>query len=179
MDKSEVAATQPRPPNRQIRRLVNLTRYKVTTYNVSLVAEPTRAARFQKYRSTPICSSEDLNQFARLLYAQIPLDSDREHAVALMLNNKNRFEGFKVISTGSLTASVVHPREVFHAAVVLRAAAVAFVHNHPSGDPAPSFEDFDITRRLKKTGDVMGIRFLDHIILGDGRFFSFNDKGKL
>ena len=90
-----------------------------------------------------------------------------------------RWNGFKLISTGSLTASLVHPREVWRAALHLCAAGVVFVHNHPSGDPAPSPEDIDITRRLKETADVLGIRVLDHLVLGQERFFSFNDRGLL
>jgi DNA repair protein RadC len=93
--------------------------------------------------------------------------------------NKNRVNRFKVVSTGSLTASLVHPREVWRTALYLCAAAVVFVHNHPSGDPAPSQEDQEITRRLKETGDMLGIRVLDHVVLGDGRFFSFSDRGLL
>lgn len=88
----------------------------------------------------------------------------------LTLNNKNRVNGFKVVSTGSLTASLVHPREVWRAALHLCAAAVIFVHNHPSGEPTPSQEDQEITRRLKETGDILGIRVLDHVVQ---RFFSF------
>jgi DNA repair protein RadC len=84
-----------------------------------------------------------------------------------------------VVSTGSLTASLVHPREVWRSALHLCAAAVLFVHNHPSGDPAPSPEDIDITKRLKETADILGIRVLDHVILGHGRYFSFSDKGML
>jgi len=84
-----------------------------------------------------------------------------------------------VVSTGSLTASLVHPREVWRSALHLCAAAVLFVHNHPSGDPAPSPEDIDITRRLKEVGEVMGVRVLDHVVIGRDRFFSFSDKGML
>ena len=87
--------------------------------------------------------------------------------------------GFKLISTGSLTASLVHPREVYRAAIFLDAAALIFVHNHPSGDPAPSPEDMEITKRLKEVGEVMGIRINDHIILGENRYFSFSDRGVL
>jgi hypothetical protein len=77
-------------------------------------------------------------------------------------------------------ASLVHPREVWRAALHLCAAAVVFVHNHPSGDPAPSQEDQEITRRLKETGEMLGIRVLNHVVLGDdGRFFSFSDRGLL
>ena len=74
------------------------------------------------------------------------------------MNHKNRVNGFKVVSTGSLTVSLVHPREVCCSALRLCAAAVVFVHNHPSGDPASSPEDIEITRRLKETGDLLGIR---------------------
>ena len=72
------------------------------------------------------------------------------------MNNKNRVNGFKVVSTGSLTASLVHPREVWRTAFHLCAVAVVFVHNHPSGDPAPSQEDQELIRRLKETGDMLG-----------------------
>jgi DNA repair protein RadC len=97
----------------------------------------------------------------------------------LGMNNKNRPTGFKVISTGSLTAALVHPREVYHAAVVLRAAAVIFFHNHPSGDPAPSPEDIQVTKWLYDVGTALGIRVLDHVALGNKSYFSFNDKGIL
>ena len=116
-----------------------------------------------------------MERIARAIYAT--LDADKEHFLLLVMNNKNRINGFKVISTGSLTASLVHPREVWRAALHLCAAAVVFVHNHPSGDPAPSPEDIDITKRLKEVGDVMGIRVLDHVVLGAERFFSFSDRG--
>ncbi|HEY6368157.1 MAG TPA: JAB domain-containing protein [Candidatus Binatia bacterium] len=105
---------------------------------------------------------------ARSIYQR--LDADKEHFLLLTLNNKNRVNGFKVVSTGSLTASLVHPREVWRAALHLCAAAVIFVHNHPSGEPTPSQEDQEITRRLKETGDILGIRVLDHVVQ---RFFSF------
>jgi DNA repair protein RadC len=113
----------------------------------------------------PCRSSEDVQRLAGAIYDT--LDADKEHFVLLTLNNKNRVNGFTVIATGTLTASLVHPREVWRAALHLCAAAVIFVHNHPSGDPAPSPEDQDITRRLKETGDVLGIRVLDHVVSGD------------
>ena len=83
------------------------------------------------------------------------------------------------ISEGSLTASLVHPREVYNPVIRESAAAVIFVHNHPSGDPAPSQEDIEITRRLKEVGEVMGIRVLDHVVIGHERYDSFNDRGIL
>ena len=146
--------------------------YRLKTFRVQFVAEP------QAFPAgSPCRSSEDVQRLARAIYDT--LDADKEHFVLLTLNNKNRVNGFKVISTGTLTASLVHPREVWRAALHLCAAAVIFLHNHPSGDPAPSPEDQEITRRLKETGDVLGIRVLDHVVLGDGRFFSFSDRGLL
>lgn len=125
----------------------------------------------------PLRSSEDTWRYAQGVYAT--LDADKEHFLLLALNNKNRVIGYKVISTGSLTASLVHPREVYRAALTFDAAAVIFTHNHPSGDPQPSQEDIEITRRLRECCEVFGIRVLDHVVLGRDRFFSFSDKGML
>ena len=94
--------------------------------------------------------------------------ADREHFWALILNTKNRLVRTVEVSVGSLNASVVHPRELFKEAVRLSAAAVVVVHNHPSGDPTPSGADIQLTRRLAKAGDVLGIELLDHVIIGDG-----------
>jgi DNA repair protein RadC len=147
--------------------------YRLKTFQVQFVAEP---AEFPA--GSPCRASNDAERIARSIYQR--LDADKEHFLLLTLNNKNHVTGFKVVSTGSLTASLVHPREVWRAALHLCAAAVIFVHNHPSGEPAPSQEDQEITRRLKETGDMLGIRVLDHVVLGDNeRFFSFSDKGLL
>lgn len=83
------------------------------------------------------------------------------------------------VSEGSLNQSIVHPREVFSPAVRESAAAIILVHNHPTGDPTPSREDIEITRRLRDAGDMMGIRVLDHIIVGDGKYHSFSDRGMI
>ncbi len=104
---------------------------------------------------------------------------NREIFYAVLLNNKNRKIREVKISEGSLTASLVHPREVYNPIIRESAAAVLFVHNHPSGDPTPSQEDIEITRRLKEVGEVMGIRVLDHVVIGHDRYFSFSDHGML
>lgn len=148
------------------------TRYQLKTFQVRFVAEPAECPIGSACRA-----SEEVERVARVIYER--LDADKEHFVLLVMNNKNRVNGFKVISTGTLTSSLVHPREVWRAALHLCAAAVVFVHNHPSGDPSPSPEDIDLTKRLKETGDVLGIRVLDHVILGHGRIFSFCDRGLL
>jgi DNA repair protein RadC len=97
----------------------------------------------------------------------------------LMLDAKHRLLRSEIVSVGSLDSSIAHPREIFRAATLASAAALALFHNHPSGDPAPSQDDMVITRRLVAAGEVMGIAVVDHVILGDGRWFSFRDAGIL
>jgi DNA repair protein RadC len=97
----------------------------------------------------------------------------------LALDVRHRLKRETVISVGCLTASLVHPREVFQEAVVSRAAALVLFHNHPSGDPEPSAEDASLTRRLAAAGSLMGIEILDHLVLGAGRYVSLKDRGVL
>ena len=106
-------------------------------------------------------------------------DSRKEYFLILLLDGKNRIIRRVQVSEGSLNQSIVHPREVFIPAVKESAAAIILVHNHPTGDPAPSSEDVAITRRLREAGDIMGIKVLDHIIIGDGEFVSFVERGLL
>lgn len=103
-------------------------------------------------------------------------ESDREVFLTLPLDGKNQVLGFHVVSVGSLTAALVHPREVFKLAILASAAAIILVHNHPSGDPEPSAEDRAITERLKQAGELLGIKVIDHVIIGDGRFRSFAEE---
>jgi DNA repair protein RadC len=106
-------------------------------------------------------------------------DLKREVFLSLMLDGKNRVIREDRVSVGSLTSSIVHPREVFVAAIRESADAVVFVHNHPSGDPTPSLEDIEITNRLVEVGRIVGIRVLDHIVVGDGVYTSFHERGLL
>ncbi|MCW3491354.1 RadC family protein [Dethiobacter alkaliphilus] len=103
----------------------------------------------------------------------------REHFRAIMLDTKNKVLGIEEISIGSLNTSLVHPREVFRPAIRKACASIILIHNHPSGDPTPSREDLDVTRRLREAGRLIGIEILDHIIIGDGKFISFREKGLL
>ena len=96
---------------------------------------------------------------------------------AVLLDSKNKFLHFEDVSRGSLASSVVHPREVYWSAVYHRAAAVICLHNHPSGDPVPSREDGECTERLYRAGKLLGIRLLDHIVIGEDTYFSFADAG--
>ena len=97
----------------------------------------------------------------------------------LALDARHRLKREAVVSVGCLTASLVHPREVFQEAVVSRAAALVLFHNHPSGDPEPSAEDLALTRRLSAAGSLMGIEILDHLVLGAGRYVSLKERGVL
>jgi DNA repair protein RadC len=101
----------------------------------------------------------------------------QEQFYAVLLDNKHRKLKDIRISQGSLTASVVHPRDVYLPVIRESAAAVIFVHNHPSGDPTPSREDLEITRRLREVGELVGVRVLDHLVIGRGRYVSFVDDG--
>ncbi|MEW6109087.1 MAG: DNA repair protein RadC [Nitrospirota bacterium] len=103
----------------------------------------------------------------------------KEVFYCVLLDVKNRLVRETRISEGSLTSSLVHPREAFRDAVKESAASVIFVHNHPSGDPSPSREDISITERLSIAGDTVGIKVLDHIIIGDGAYTSMMEKGYL
>jgi DNA repair protein RadC len=102
---------------------------------------------------------------------------DREHFMAVLLDTKNRILATELISIGSLDSSLVHPRELFKAAVRHSASAVILVHNHPSGDPAPSSADLACTKRLAEAGRLLGIEVLDHVIIGDGQYVSFRERG--
>lgn len=106
-------------------------------------------------------------------------DRKKEYVIALLLDGKNRVIREVPISEGSLNQSIVHPREVFNPAVRESAAAIILVHNHPTGDPTPSREDLELTRRLKEAGELMGIRVLDHVIIGDEIYASLADRGLL
>ena len=104
---------------------------------------------------------------------------DREFFFMITLDSKNRTIGYHTISMGSLSSSIVHPREVFKPAILENSAAVIFLHNHPSGDPAPSREDRECTNRLTAAAKILGIRVLDHVIFGSTDYFSFADAGIL
>lgn len=123
---------------------------------------------------SPVNSSERIGQLFRYLEQET-----KEHFITCHLDNKNRLLCIETVSVGSLTASIVHPREVFKSALLSSAAAMVLVHNHPSGAPAPSREDLDITRRLKEGAELLGLRLLDHVIIGHGRNYSFADQGQL
>lgn len=103
----------------------------------------------------------------------------QEHFVCLFLNTKNEVIHKQTIFIGSLNASIVHPRELFKEAFRRSAASMICLHNHPSGNPEPSREDIEVTRRLVECGRILGVDVLDHIIIGDKRYVSLKEKGYL
>jgi DNA repair protein RadC len=104
-------------------------------------------------------------------------DLTQEEFRVLLVNTQHAVVREIVVTRGTLDASIVHPREVFRAAITESAAAMILVHNHPSGDPVPSAEDRDVTRQLAEAGRLIGIPVLDHVVVGDGRFVSFVEAG--
>ena len=94
----------------------------------------------------------------------------------LLINAKGDIIGEETVTIGDISSSIVHPRESFASAIKRGAAAVIFVHNHPSGDPEPSKEDIAVTKRLCRAGEILGIRVLDHVIIGDGKYRSFKES---
>ena len=124
-------------------------------------------------RRDSISSSDDI---ARLFMEELRYER-KEHFKTLLLNAKGDIISIESISVGELSSTVVHPREVFSMAIRKSAAAVVFVHNHPSGDARPSDEDVETTKRLIDCGVLLGIQVLDHIIIGDGYFSSMREMG--
>ena len=104
-------------------------------------------------------------------------NSDREKFICIHFNVKNQIISYEVVSMGSLTSSIVHPREVFKAAILANAASVLFMHNHPSGSTEPSIDDIEVTNRLCKAGSILGINVLDHLIITTTDYLSFRQKG--
>ena len=136
---------------------------------------------WRRLQKTPLFPGQPFRSSLEIFHHFQPLVDGlkKECFWSLLLDSKNRILRVLRVSEGSLTSSLVHPREVFRPAIQEGAARVLFVHNHPSGDPAPSQEDIQITRRLVQTGRIVGIRALDHVIIGAHKYFSFADQGLL
>ena len=128
------------------------------------------------YNKRPkISSMDDVVQIVKPMIA----DSNKEFFMALYLNTKNGVMKQEVISIGSLNANIVHPREIFKTACMISASSIIVAHNHPSGDPTPSREDIEITKKLCEAGKMIGIEVLDHVIIGYDRNYGFKESGQL
>ncbi len=111
-------------------------------------------------------------------------DEDKECLIVFILNRKNRLIAYNLVSLGTATSSLAHPREIFRAACVAAGCAIILAHNHPSGDPAPSAADVQLTRKVWEAGEVMDIQLLDHVVVGRGAadpmgkgYYSFREAG--
>ena len=120
-------------------------------------------------------SPEDVHKIMQGYFGDLP----NEHFVAVLLNTKNHVIAITPVSIGSLNASIVHPRELFQRAILCNCASVILAHNHPSGDPTPSSEDIELTRRLAEAGKLLDIAILDHIVVGENCFVSLKERGNL
>lgn len=132
--------------------------------------------RLRNYRNDKIISINSPKDAAEIVMEDMRYFK-KEHFRVIFLNTKNIVIDVKDLSIGNLNSSIVHPREVYSEAIKKSSASIIVLHNHPSGDPTPSQEDINITRRLIESGKIIGIDLLDHIIIGDGSFVSLKEKG--
>ncbi len=134
-----------------------------------------RVARANQHLGEPVRGGEDVYHYLAPRLAHLRC----ECFYVLYLDTKGRLLHEQEVSRGTLSSSLVHPREVFAPALLRRAAAIVVAHNHPSGDPEPSADDRTTTRRLQRAGRLLGIELLDHVVVGAGRFTSFLEQGWL
>ena len=142
--------------------------YRLPRYRVTLVREGSSANQINIIK-TP----EDVVNILSADYDAAVV----EMAQMLALGTKNKIIGIFTISTGSLNASIIHPRDIFQRAILSNAASVILAHNHPSGDPTPSSEDIELTNKLVQVGKMMDLPILDHVVIGDGKFVSLKERG--
>ncbi|SLM49330.1 DNA repair protein RadC [Nitrospira japonica] len=161
-------AQTPRKPKRPRTSAPTFTPYRVPRYRLTLVCESSDSVM-----SGPIQASLAAVAILRPCFAGL----DREQFLVAGLDAKHGIIGINIVSIGSLTLSIVHPREVFKPLILMNAAAFICAHNHPSNDPTPSQEDRLLTQRLRQGADLLGITLLDHLVLGDPSYFSFADHG--
>lgn len=125
------------------------------------------------------CSEGIAPIFRAILNTLDELDREKEHFYTICLDAKNKIKLVDLVSVGSLSASIVHPRETFRRAIIEGAASIILGHNHPSGDPTPSKEDIALTQRLQQAGEILAVKVLDHIIIGGDNHVSLAEMGYL
>ncbi|WP_258959318.1 JAB domain-containing protein [Paenibacillus tyrfis] len=147
---------------------------RINFYSVKQVKEK---SGLYHLNSKKVSSPEDANQ---IIQTVLDLNNEAvEKFGILTLDSRNVVAGIHVLAIGTLNAVLIHPREVFKAAILNNAAGIVLFHNHPSGDPTPSEEDIEITQRIVEAGHLMMIEVLDHIITGDGKYCSMAEQGLL
>lgn len=145
----------------------------MTKYRLELVKEESHKYEVETRISCPKDIYEVLTKVCRIQC------NTEEVFILITLNIKNIVTGYFEVHRGTINTSLVHPREVFKRALLNNASDIIVAHNHPSGDPNPSKEDIQITKRLKEAGNLLGINLLDHIIVGEDKYISFKEKGVL
>jgi DNA repair protein RadC len=151
--------------------LIPVKSYRVPRQRLSLVRDGSLRSTWKLFSN-----SRQAFTFAK---SQLYEDASREIFYVLMIDCKNQLIGVHLVSQGSLSTSIVHPMEVFKPIILANSAAAILLHNHPSGCPDPSREDRECTNRLCEAGKILGIRILDHVIVGFEEYFSFADAGLL
>lgn len=157
----------------QLRNIKGIGKVKAIQIKAMLEFSKRMASTFIIDRKKAVNSPEDIS---RLIMEEMR-HLKKEVFKVILMSSKNRIIRHVNVSVGSLTASIVHPREVFCEAVKAGCSGIIFAHNHPSGDPEPSREDVETTGRLIAGGNILGIKVLDHIIIGDGRYVSLKERG--
>lgn len=140
-----------------------------------IIASLELGKRLSKYETMNNISLTSPDSVANYLFEHFR-DSYREEFLILILDTKNKIKASKTVSIGSINQTLVHPREVFRFAITNNANSIILSHNHPSGDPSPSHEDILITKRLQEAGKLIGIKVLDHIIIGNDKYISLREK---
>lgn len=131
--------------------------------------------RSKSYKPVHIHTPQEVYDFLK----NTLVSSDKERVISILLDNRNKIIGVDEVSIGTLNSSIVHPREIFKSAILSNATSFILAHNHPSGDPDPSREDLELTKTIQKASEFFGIDLLDHIVIGNGNFISFKDRGYL
>lgn len=152
---------------KQIESELSGTWYKIPDYKVMLIKDSSVPSD-KKRIGSPV---DVVSMFETYLDG-----ADREHFCIAMLDRKNNILGINTVSIGTISTSIVHPREVFKPALIIGASGIILCHNHPSGDTNPSRDDIEITNRLKEAGKILGIEIVDHVIIGDD-YYSFMSNG--
>ena len=140
--------------------------------NISIVSVKLVRERSAIYGAKTITGPEDLASVVKRFLA----DTDREVFLTVNLSTTNAINSIHIVSIGSVDRAIVHPREVFKAAILSNASSIALVHSHPSGSLTPSLDDIDITRKLVKCGEILNIKVVDHIIVSDDQHLSFAER---
>lgn len=147
---------------------------RVKSIQLKALSELSKRIAYEQYKEKVQVSSPGS---VAALYMEHMRHLSQEQLMVVLLNTKHQIMKEKVLSIGTVNASLIHPREVFIYALKEQAVSVIILHNHPSGNPEPSHEDLAVTNRLKEAGDIIGINLVDHLIIGDGRYVSLREQG--